>query len=223
MDKKTVLQSLFWIAGVIGTILIATNIGIGLGEKTSASKIDALNEKLKFYSETDKLKLPELIKEMSSTTKSLSKAVSDSELLLKTQSENDLLREQNELLQTKLDKEMHLIDSLGKINTEQSKNLNTIKNDFQKLIAKSKTFEIKDGESEYLIPNNLLLGVTYIFSNSVDFNLDGKSHKLEIGQKLEQKIGGSTAIITLMKVIEKKTFENNEKDIAQFDFTFVAG
>ncbi len=221
MDKKSIFQTLFWIAGIVSTVLITFNMGKGYGEDASETKIAALEEKLAFYKKTDKLNLPKLISDLDTVTTNLNKSLSDSEFIT-------LIQKENTNLKTDLSIKTANLDSLTKENTilkETKEKLNEdlikVRSDFYKLSAKKNSITISEGESDFLINNGLLIGVTNIWSNSVDFNLDNKKSKLEVGQQVKKEIGGQTAIITLKKVIKQEKFDNDLKNKCQFDFTLV--
>jgi hypothetical protein len=69
------------------------------------------------------------------------------------------------------------------------------------------TFEIKEGESRFIVPHRLALGVTYVSSagHSVNVQLGTRSESLEPGEPIETVVDGKRYIITFVHKNEYST------------------
>ena len=190
-------------------------MGWGFGKYSKDTEKESLRLQLNSYQKANKLDFEAIIKSLLDANNSMEKT-------LKSISEYEKLRNENEAL-------INQVADITKSNDKLLKQTSLLENNNKKLTdellkAKSEmtSYELNQGEGVDLITNTYTLGIKNIYTDWVDINLNNKPGKLEVGNKHEFDIGDRMGVITLKKIYQvrnQKGYIDSDKCLIEFIVT----
>jgi len=193
MKTPAILQSFFWIAGIVTALIAAVGYGQRQASEISKAKIETLEEKLDFYNNLKEYNFPDLFSKMDSSSSSLNEFLRKFDELGLTEYKS------SELKDSLLKKEIYIRSIKDELKKSKER-ISLLKKENLELISENGELAINVGQSKFVLKNSIPIAVTQKYYDRVEFNFDGQKRILRIGEQMEKNIGVGRVIVTLTEI-----------------------
>jgi len=175
-----------WVAITVVGALVAATATVTWEVRKDA--IEALKRQVEAYEKSSTWKLPETLVEIKKASETLTMQLSDRKELEALRSESAKGRTEHARLSEALAQSEAMLVAANAT--------------LDKLVHKSNSVELTEGQSTALVENKIYLGVTIATSTSTHVTLENRSAFLNVGESKEYSFAGKSCQVTLLRVTE---------------------